>query len=157
VTGGTPTCKTTCVSAGDCATGASCNSTTHQCTSEGPTCKDAFTVVDASGTETSCSPYKCQNGACAATCQTSDDCADTAACAGGHCQTKVTGDAGPDDAGSGGSGTGGSGSGNTGTHIVVTKGCCTVAPGSESDDRQGPIVIVLALVGLARRHRKESR
>jgi len=90
----TSDCLTSCHSNDDCAEGAVCNVQSSQCAVVNYACKDTFTVVRSDGSETSCSPYKCENGACRTLCDVDNDCASDHLCVARQC---VTGQAGSGD------------------------------------------------------------
>lgn len=78
-------CRTArCRSNADCAAGAQCEQGTETCVRIDYTCKDPFTVVSASGLETSCVPYKCSAGRCRGECVDGSDCS-TGFCRGMKC------------------------------------------------------------------------
>ncbi len=78
-------CKTGCVSSSDCAAGAICNLAQSVCAPVSYQCADGWTIQSSDGTATSCSPYRCEGGACKSTCSANMDCADPAKCTGGIC------------------------------------------------------------------------
>jgi hypothetical protein len=78
-------CAESCQSSNECATGASCNDVTLECAPVPYQCKDAFTVIDASGTETSCMPYRCAAGSCQDACNVDGDCATGYVCRAPTC------------------------------------------------------------------------
>ena len=122
----TGTCKSSCASNPDCSQGATCDTSTGQCTTGSATCVDATTVKLANGQTESCAPYKCVAGACQQQCASPNDCASGYVCVGSAC---VTQDAGSDSGsggsgGSGGSSTGGSATGGTKSSGAADDGGC---------------------------------
>jgi len=72
-------CKTTCAVAADCANGWSCEA--GACKKNTSFCSiDALSLVDATGVETSCKPYRCKDAKCQSSCSTSDDCSGGTLC-----------------------------------------------------------------------------
>jgi len=67
-------CKTTCASAADCVAGFVCDGA-GKCTRAASVCaSDGLSVISASGTSSSCAPYRCNGGKCLAECQSTADC-----------------------------------------------------------------------------------
>jgi hypothetical protein len=75
-----------CQGDSSCAAGAGCNLASGQCAPLSYRCTDAFTVIASTGAKSSCEPYKCNAGACAATCNGPGDCAPGYQCNAGRCQ-----------------------------------------------------------------------
>lgn len=105
----TTNCLTACINNDDCSSGAQCNPDTGECGNADAVCKDAFTVANADGSETSCKPYKCQGGVCRELCDNSNDCADGYACQGSKCVEQVA--------------DGGAGDAANDVHVEQDKGC----------------------------------
>ena len=124
----TSECFDHCTTNDDCATGAQCNTQTAQCAIVTDTCKDEFTVLHPNGTETSCVPYRCENGECRLLCDGDSDCAPGYECTPQRQCVEESGTGGSGgDAGSGGStGTGGATAGTGGG----TGGAGAAAPGT---------------------------
>jgi hypothetical protein len=79
------TCNNTCASNTDCATGSSCNTQTQTCVT-GATCStDRTTVIGITGQQTSCVPFACVGGACAAVCGNDQECATGYSCQSSRC------------------------------------------------------------------------
>jgi len=73
------TCRTSCRTSDDCATGNKCDLDRQQCVG-GAKCQDAKTVVSASGAASDCTPYACADNACRESCLSSADCASGFSC-----------------------------------------------------------------------------
>ena len=72
-------CGTTCADDEDCSTGFTCDS--GDCVQPQARCSsDNTRLIAADGSETPCSPYFCDQGACLDRCETSSDCAEAFVC-----------------------------------------------------------------------------
>jgi MYXO-CTERM domain-containing protein len=125
-------CKASCLTKTDCAVGAECNAELGQCGIVGATCKDAFTVIDPSGLETTCAPYTCKAGICLNTCDTDNDCRSGYACTGRKCVEIPSGSGG--------------GNGEAPAGAEEDGGCgCRTSRGQEKPDSS----VLLGLLGVA--------
>jgi len=144
----TRACKKSCATADDCAPGARCNVQTSQCAAQGSSCKDDFTVLNADGTETGCSPYRCQTGACRDSCTTSNDCASGFICTNDRCVLA------PTDAGAG-SDAAEAGSGTVSVSSQSESGCGCATPGRSPATASASLL--LAFLALARPRRRSRK
>jgi hypothetical protein len=73
-------CVTECETVTDCETGAVCRSDGTCAIVENAECVDDHTVADPAGTQTDCSPLRCENNSCLKSCGSVDDCVDGFVC-----------------------------------------------------------------------------
>ena len=163
-------CLTACASTADCVAGAVCNVQTGECAPASPTCKDAYTVQEPDGSETSCVPYRCEAGARLDSCDVPSDCAQGYVCINQVCVPE--GDGG--SAGNGGAAGAAGTAGVRGAGALGAAGAAPAAPEAESAGDEGgcgcravgaerkPVAgawLAIALAGLvgARRMRRSPR
>jgi hypothetical protein len=105
------TCRTSCTTAADCATGNVCRDS--QCEPRTSECTDATTSTSREGVPRACPPFLCDtsSGNCFETCTTSEQCAPGNLCDGGTCVAAPKAPDGGDDGGCSTSGAGSPGSG----------------------------------------------
>ncbi len=95
-------CKTSCTTDGDCASGAVCNTGAGQCAQAGATCIDDHTLRNPDGTEEDCEPYRCSGTSCRDGCTISEECATGFVCDGTECKpSDPTGASSGDEGGCG--------------------------------------------------------
>jgi hypothetical protein len=142
----TNACRASCKVRSDCASGAECNTGTAQCAPASSMCKDATTVIEPSGSETSCLPYKCNAGKCGDNCTLDDDCGSGFGCKKAQCVISEA-DGGSSEAGPTADAT-----------VTQSRGCgCRMG---ESGARAKPLAamcLCLALLSLNRRRRPWQR
>lgn len=139
----TKTCKTTCATSDDCATGSVCDPVSKQCAISGATCVNETTLKLADGTEHSCAPYECQAGACRTSCDTAGDCAAGKVCTNNKCV----------DGGDGGQ----SDSAAPSTTVTSDSGCGCKTAGGSRPGLAGALGALAAVGLLWRRRRERSR
>jgi Galactose oxidase, central domain len=113
-----------------CLEGAICGSSGACEKSKAATCKDATTLIDGNGKESTCGVYRCQGATCRTTCESFSDCAAPNVCISGACVASET-------------------------QRPATGGCSMAQYRSESDPRN--VLAWLACVSLASRVRMRHR
>ncbi len=90
-------CVSECETVDDCETGAVCRADGSCAIVENAECIDDHTVADPAGTQTDCSPLKCESNACLKSCRSIDDCIDGFVCDGSSACVEPPDDPAPPD------------------------------------------------------------